>query len=138
CSALLLAVMCAASVSAETPYDKFLRQHYYNGGMSVQMCDSVMTRRSLVNPCKQTNSFIINAIKNDIIAVCKEAGKPYITRDGRNLRISSKPFTVVTCNRKGGSNKPPCNYRGNRSTRNIVIDCVNDLPVHYEEGIIAA
>ncbi|MGH0161231.1 UNVERIFIED_CONTAM: hypothetical protein FKN15_076451 [Acipenser sinensis] len=135
---LLLAVMYATLVLAnETPYQKFLRQHYHHGGMSVQMCDSEMRKRSLVNPCKETNSFII-AQKNDIIAVCNKAGKSYTTSQGKLMRISLNPFSVVTCKLRGASDRPPCNYRGNSSTRKSVIACENNLPVHYEEGIIAA
>nr|XP_023654483.1 angiogenin-like [Paramormyrops kingsleyae] len=120
----------------ESRYQKFLRQHF-DPNMAVKKCDSTIKSRKIfgnedTHSCKQVNTFIAAGNKNDIKNVCDKAGSPY----RGNLRISNKPFHVITCDLKGGSGRPPCEYRGHSSTRKIVIGCENKLPVHYEEGII--
>nr|XP_060639021.1 ribonuclease-like [Anolis sagrei ordinatus] len=115
-------------------YETFLRQHYDNPKSSVgsNYCDAMMQKRDLTKPqCKEVNSFI-HETKNNIIDVCGNGGEPY----GDRLRRSKKQFSVTTCKLKGGSTRPPCNYRENKSERYIVIACRDKLPVHYDEGLI--
>ncbi|XP_028571948.2 angiogenin-2-like [Podarcis muralis] len=131
-----LVSVLALGAYCETPYEKFLRQHYDNPKSSVgkQYCDVMMKRRGLDKPaCKEVNSFI-HGTKNNIIAVCTASGgKDY----GKGLRISLRPFTVTTCKHKGGSTRPPCKYSDNKSSRYIVIACNQDgKPVHFDESLI--
>ncbi|XP_015194688.1 angiogenin-4-like [Lepisosteus oculatus] len=138
---LFLVVMIAVPVLGRCPppdyeirYQKFLRQHYHRGGMSVKDCNTAMSQRCLNKPCKEMNSFILDATTNQIQDVCDKAGTPL--GEG-NLRQSTQPFQVVTCKHSGGSSRPPCQYKGSKSTRYIVIGCDADkFPVHFEEGII--
>ncbi|XP_018592605.2 angiogenin-4-like, partial [Scleropages formosus] len=120
----------------ESRYQKFLRQHH-DTKMTVSRCDSTIKKRKIygnetTHSCKKVNTFVVSATKNQLKAVCDKAGSPY----GEGLRISNQPFFVITCTLMGGSDRPPCEYRGNKSTRKIVISCENKLPVHYDEGII--
>ncbi|MBN3325439.1 ANG4 protein, partial [Atractosteus spatula] len=117
----------------ETPYQKFLRQHYHRGGMSVKDCNTEMSQRCMDNPCKEKNSFIIDATKKLIQEVCDKGGMPV----GGDLRQSTSPFQVLTCKHKGGSTRPPCEYSGVKSSRYIVIGCnAEKFPVHFDESII--
>uniref|UniRef100_A0A8C9R328 Ribonuclease A-domain domain-containing protein n=1 Tax=Scleropages formosus TaxID=113540 RepID=A0A8C9R328_SCLFO len=113
---------------------EFLRQHH-DTKMTVSRCDSTIKKRKIygnetTHSCKKVNTFVVSATKNQLKAVCDKAGSPY----GEGLRISNQPFFVITCTLMGGSDRPPCEYRGNKSTRKIVISCENKLPVHYDEG----
>uniref|UniRef100_A0A3B3SED1 Ribonuclease A-domain domain-containing protein n=1 Tax=Paramormyrops kingsleyae TaxID=1676925 RepID=A0A3B3SED1_9TELE len=122
----------------ETRYQKFLRQHF-DRDMAVKKCGSEMDKRKIygdehTHSCKKVNTFIVCDSKNLINDVCDKAGSPYPKNP--QLRISNKPFHVITCKMMGGSDRRPCEYRGDSSTRKIVIGCENKLPVHYEEGII--
>ncbi|XP_028559946.2 angiogenin-2-like [Podarcis muralis] len=131
-----LVSVLALGAYCETPYEKFLRQHYDNPKSSVgkQYCDVMMKRRGLDKPaCKEVNTFI-HGTKNNIKSVCTASGgKDY----GNGLRIALRPFTVTTCKHKGGSTRPPCKYSDNKSSRYIVIACnQNNEPVHFDESII--
>ncbi|XP_042331052.1 ribonuclease-like [Sceloporus undulatus] len=113
---------------------QFNRQHFDNPKSNVgkRYCDAMMQRRGMTKPqCKSVNSFI-HGTKKDINDVCGKGGKPY----GNNLRRSNKQFSVTTCKLSGGSTRPPCKYRENKSNRYIVIACRDGKPVHYEEGQI--
>uniref|UniRef100_A0A8D0BQB9 Ribonuclease A-domain domain-containing protein n=1 Tax=Salvator merianae TaxID=96440 RepID=A0A8D0BQB9_SALMN len=133
---LLLVQSCEGQRFCETAYQKFLRQHYDNPKSNVgrNYCNAMMQRRELTKPtCKDVNSFI-HEKKQDILDVCTDkGGKAY--KDG--LRVSLKPFSVTTCKHKGGSTRPPCEYKENKSERYIVIRCNNrNEPVHFDESII--
>ncbi|XP_023608647.1 angiogenin [Myotis lucifugus] len=113
-------------------YRHFLEQHYDLNprGRNDAYCDTMMRRRGLTSPCKDTNTFI-HGTSNNIKAVCEdENGKPY----GANFRISKSPFQVTTCKLRGGSNRPPCRYRATAGSRDIVIACEHGLPVHFDES----
>ncbi|KAG5853200.1 hypothetical protein ANANG_G00070540 [Anguilla anguilla] len=135
---LILAITCTV-ISQDTQYQKFTTQHYKKG-MAVKDCNKKMgtiNKSYYSNHCKAVNSVISTSTTNLINAVCDKAGEAYTMPDGRVLRRSSQQFRVITCTRKGGSDRPPCEYTGSNSMRNIVIDCNADkLPVHYEEGHI--
>lgn len=115
-------------------YRHFLHQHYdaTPRGRNDRYCESMMERRRLTRPCKDTNTFI-HGNSNDIRAICRdENGRPY----GENLRISRSPFQITTCRHIGGSLRPPCRYRATADYRDIVVACENDLPVHFDESFI--
>ncbi|XP_003229328.1 angiogenin [Anolis carolinensis] len=112
-------------------YIHFLNQHRDNSNPNTggRYCNDMMKKRGLTRPnCKQKNSFI-HASDNAIKAVCGEKGEPY-----GNMRLSCDAFRVTTCNMKGGSTRPPCDYRHDNRPRYIVIACEQGYPVHYDEG----
>nr|XP_020633361.1 ribonuclease-like [Pogona vitticeps] len=130
---LLLAILFILEAYA-ADYKTFLRQHYDNPKSNVgkRYCNTMMQRRGMTKPqCKAVNSFV-HASKKQITGVCGAGGQPH----GNNLRRSRKQFSVTTCKHTGGSTRPPCNYRENKSQRFIVIACRGGKPVHYDEGQI--
>ncbi|XP_042327387.1 angiogenin-2-like isoform X1 [Sceloporus undulatus] len=129
---LLAMVFIVGTYAAD--YPSFLSHHYDNPRSNVgkRYCNTMMQRRGMTKPqCKAVNSFI-HGSKKQIIAVCSKGGKPY----GNGLRRSNKQFSVTTCKLSGGSPRPPCNYRENRSNRFIVVACRGGKPVHFDEGQI--
>ncbi|KAM6202572.1 angiogenin [Rhynchocyon petersi] len=114
-------------------YRRFLIQHYdaKPQGRNDRYCVSMMERRGLTRPCKDTNTFIHDN-KNSIKAICGDNGIPY----GGNLRQSTSPFQITTCKHVGGSPRPPCRYRATKGFRNIVVACENGLPVHFDESFL--
>ncbi|XP_029021769.1 ribonuclease-like 3 [Betta splendens] len=134
---LLLVLLSAAvfSQTVEDRYQHFLSQHV-NDDMSVKRCDVEMSSRSITganNACKETNTFIL-AGKKLVRGVCGQAGEPY--QQGRNLRISLQPFSVIVCELKNQVRPPRCEYRGRARTVRIVIGCEKDFPVHYQESAL--
>nr|XP_020668385.1 angiogenin-like [Pogona vitticeps] len=131
---LVVAELLPGSSCGNNPrYEKFLNQHRDDPKSSFRgrYCDSIMSRRGLTRPeCKEVNTFI-HGSKRDIQAVCAGGGVPY-----RNLTRSQHHFRVTTCTLRGGSTRPPCEYREDTSPRYIVIACVNGWPVHYDESQI--
>nr|XP_060639022.1 ribonuclease-like [Anolis sagrei ordinatus] len=129
---LLAVVFIVGTYAAD--YQTFLRQHYDNPRSNVgnRYCNAMMQRRGMTRPqCKSVNSFV-HGSKRQITDVCGRAGKPF----GNNLRRSNRQFSVTTCRHIGGSTRPPCNYRENRSNRYIVIACRDRRPIHFDEGQI--
>ncbi|XP_003223927.3 angiogenin-2 [Anolis carolinensis] len=127
--ALLAMVFIVGTYAAD--YKTFLRQHYDNPKSNVgkRYCDTMMKRRGMTKPmCKAVNSFV-HASKKQIIAVCGKDGKPY----GNGLRRSKKQFSVTTCKHQGGSTRPPCKYKENKSNRYIVVRCSRGKPVHLDK-----
>ncbi|XP_014636027.1 PREDICTED: angiogenin [Ceratotherium simum simum] len=113
-------------------YRDFLTKHYdaKPTGRNDRYCESMMVRRGLTTPCKDTNTFI-HGKKTGIKAICGDKnGETY----NGNLRISKTPFQVTTCKHVGGSPRPPCRYRATPGYRNIVVACENGLPVHFDES----
>lgn len=92
-------------------YRKFLNEHYdaKPKGRDDRYCESMMKKRGLTSPCKDTNTFIHDTT-NNIKAICGRDGSPY---EG-NLIISNAPFQVTTCKHHGGSQRPPCRYRASK------------------------
>lgn len=143
CAVILLLVMCALFSTDAQPadvrqrYEKFLRQHVY-GNMNEHICDREISKRHITQPntdngCKEVNTFI-QANKDTVRAVCTGGGEIY--NKNKDFYMSNQPFAVVTCTHKSGARHPKCTYRGNKSTRKIVVKCEQDWPTHYEEGII--
>uniref|UniRef100_A0A672N6S9 Ribonuclease like 2 n=1 Tax=Sinocyclocheilus grahami TaxID=75366 RepID=A0A672N6S9_SINGR len=105
-------------------YQNFLNQHL-GPHVSAHACDNEIRKRHITasgttNSCKKVNTFI-QANKNDIKVVCGRNGG---TPQGNNLFMSNQPFPVVTCKLKSGERHPKCEYRGNTSSRYIVLGCI--------------
>ncbi|XP_062944539.1 angiogenin [Cynocephalus volans] len=115
----------------DSRYKDFLTKHYdaKPTGRNDRYCETMMKRRGLTSPCKDTNTFI-HGSKGSIKAICGNDGNPH----RENLRISKSPFQVTTCKHVGGSPWPPCRYRATSGSRYIVVACANDLPVHFDES----
>ncbi|XP_006883343.1 PREDICTED: angiogenin [Elephantulus edwardii] len=135
---LLLVFMLGLSLTPpaltqdDSRYKHFLTQHYdaKPKGRNDRYCASMMERRGLTTPCKDTNTFI-HGNKGNIKDICgNKNGIPH----RENLRISKSAFQVTTCRHTGGSPRPPCRYRATQGFRNIVVACENGLPVHFDES----
>ncbi|NP_001257851.1 angiogenin precursor [Callithrix jacchus] len=114
-------------------YIRFLEEHYdpktRNG--NDRYCEKMMRLRNMISPCKGTNTFI-HGNKESIKAICgTENGESY----NGNKRISKSAFQVTICKHRGGSPRPPCQYRATAGFRNVVVACENGLPVHLDESI---
>ncbi|XP_050960729.1 ribonuclease-like 3 [Labeo rohita] len=141
-SAVILLLVLAASFTAhgqpediKPRYEKFLNQHL-GPDMTEKKCDSEIKHRKISdsktpNGCKEVNTFI-KANKHQINAVCDKGGTP----QSNGMIKSNQPFPVITCKLKSSENKRKCEYRGNKSTRYIVVKCEKGWPVHYDEGIV--
>ncbi|XP_077170531.1 angiogenin-4-like isoform X2 [Paroedura picta] len=131
---LLVAGLVHGSSCGNNPrYEKFLNQHRDDPRSSFhgRYCDTLMRSRDLTKPaCKEINTFI-HGSKRQIRAVCGQGG----VQDGELVR-SRQPFRVTTCTLRGGSTRPPCEYKENTSPRYIVIGCEDGWPVHYDESRI--
>ncbi|XP_060110929.1 angiogenin-like [Heteronotia binoei] len=130
----LVAELLPGSSCGNNPrYEKFLNQHRDDPRSSFhgRYCDTLMRSRGLTRPeCKEVNTFI-HGSKRQIRAVCSQGGVP----DGQ-LQRSRQPFRVTSCTLRGGSVRPPCEYKENTSPRYIVIGCEDGWPVHYDESRI--
>nr|XP_012608281.1 angiogenin isoform X2 [Microcebus murinus] len=118
----------------DSRYKHFLTQHYdaKPRGRNDRYCESMMERRGLTSPCKDTNTFI-HGNKGNVKAICgNKNGSPH----RENLRISKSPFQVTTCRHVGGSSRPPCRYRATPGFRHIVVACEGGLPVHFDESFL--
>ncbi|XP_067388393.1 ribonuclease-like [Emydura macquarii macquarii] len=115
-------------------YPQFLRQHVDNPKTRARndraYCNMMMQRRGMASPCKRTNTFI-HAPASQLQAICGPAGRPA----GRNLHDSNSRYRLTVCRLAGGSSRPPCNYRGGRTTRRVRLACVGGLPVHYDRAL---
>ncbi|XP_034991382.2 angiogenin isoform X1 [Zootoca vivipara] len=130
---LLSHLLCESSCGNNPRYEKFLSQHRdeprsrFHG----RYCNTLMGSRGLTKPeCKEVNTFI-HGSKRQIRAVCAEGGLP-----SGELRKSRQHFRVTTCTLRGGSTRPPCEYKENISPRYIIIGCEGGWPVHYDESQI--
>ncbi|XP_054849590.1 angiogenin-like [Eublepharis macularius] len=131
---LLVAELLPGFSDGNNPrYENFLNQHRDDPKSSFhgRYCDTLMRSRGLTRPqCKEINTFI-HGSKRQIRAVCDRGGVP----DGQ-LQRSLQHFRVTTCTLRGGSTRPPCEYKENTSPRYIVIGCEGGWPVHYDESQI--
>ncbi|XP_067389117.1 ribonuclease-like [Emydura macquarii macquarii] len=136
---MLLLVLLAtwlALARGETRFGKFQRQHVAPPRTGPQnnrdYCNSMMRSRGMTSPvCKRTNTFIHVNNVNPITNVCGPGGTPA----PKNLHDSIAHFNLTTCRLQGGSQRPPCNYKGNTKYRPIRIGCVRRLPVHFDRII---
>ncbi|XP_058522120.1 angiogenin [Ochotona princeps] len=139
---LLLIFMLGLGVTPPTlaqddsRYQRFLTRHYDAKplGRNDRYCETMMRRRGMTSPCKDTNTFV-HGNKKKIKAICEaKNGRPY----GDNFRISTSAFQVTTCKHIGGSPLPPCRYRATAGLRNIVVACEGGLPVHFDESFFVS
>nr|XP_056719009.1 ribonuclease-like [Euleptes europaea] len=132
---LLLALLgpLPASAQRENRHQKFQRQHVdypkTNPDLDARRyCNLMMQRRGMAsNACKPTNTFI-HGNPEDVDAVCTHGG----TYSSENYYDSNTPFESTSCRITGGSQKPPCNYRGRATSQPIRVACVNGVPVHFK------
>ncbi|KAK2506689.1 hypothetical protein MC885_002273, partial [Smutsia gigantea] len=86
---LALGLTPLALAQDDSRYKHFLTQHYdaKPRGRNDRYCESMMERRGLTTPCKDTNTFI-HGNKGSLKAICENKnGNPY----GATLRISKSP-----------------------------------------------
>ncbi|XP_013923832.1 PREDICTED: ribonuclease-like [Thamnophis sirtalis] len=135
---VLAAVLILGTFAAT--YQEFLEHHYDNPRSNVRgnYCNGMMRRRGITRPrCRPFNTFIHDT-KKKIAAVCGNEGTfiPPVQPNNRGLWRSHQHFRVTTCKLRGSRVNPPCEYRINTSSRNIVLGCEGGQPVHYEEDEI--
>lgn len=136
--AMLLLVMVLlgplpALTQRETRLEKFHRQHVDFPRTNPEMdarryCNLMMQRRGLTtSSCKPSNTFI-HAQPSSVDAICSHGGTLY----NENYYDSSAPFEITACRITGGSQRPPCNYRGRPNLQRIRVACENGVPVHFK------
>ncbi|KAH0626308.1 hypothetical protein JD844_001220 [Phrynosoma platyrhinos] len=123
-----------ALTQRESRHDKFLRQHIDFPKTSSELdarryCNLMMQRRGMTATfCKPSNTFI-HAAHPDVHDICRNGGTYY----NENYYDSNTPFSLTACRIiGGGSQSPPCNYRGRVSTQRIRVACLNGEPVHFK------
>ncbi|XP_061445920.1 ribonuclease-like [Rhineura floridana] len=134
---LLLMVLLGplpAFTQRESRHDKFLRQHidYPKTGSDVdarRYCNLMMQRRGMTNNvCKPSNTFI-HGHHMAVYGICSNEGTYY----SGNYYDSNTPFDITSCRLVGGgSQRPPCNYRGRLSFQRVRVACINGEPVHFQ------
>ncbi|XP_064811823.1 ribonuclease-like 3 [Oncorhynchus masou masou] len=130
---LFLVLLCATVMAnVDQQHKQFLKQHV-NGKMNTQACDSQMKSLNLNRldkQCKEKNTFI-GANPEQVIQICTGGGTP----KGKNLVQSNKGFFIVICTRTGVHSYPNCTYKGSSATKNVIIACESNLPVHYDGDV---
>ncbi|XP_060638937.2 angiogenin-like [Anolis sagrei] len=129
---LVLACVIASGGSSQNPrHEKFWRQHhdFPRTNMAGQdYCGTMMLRRGMARPCKDTNSFV-HVPKNQLKDICGWAGTHY----RRALRISREPLHVTTCKLQG-TLRGQCRYWSHTGQRHIHIGCdASGWPIRFEE-----
>ncbi|XP_048373781.1 ribonuclease-like [Sphaerodactylus townsendi] len=132
---LLLALLgpLPAFTQRETRHQKFQRQHVDFPKTSPDLdprryCNLMMQRRKMAgDTCKPSNTFV-HGNPEDVDAVCTHGG----VYSSENYYDSNISFEITSCRISGGSQRPPCNYRGRLSTQNIRVACINNMPVHFK------
>nr|XP_060636123.1 ribonuclease-like [Anolis sagrei ordinatus] len=136
-SALLLLLVLLGPMPAltqrESRHDKFLRQHVdfpkTNSELDARRyCNLMMQRRGMTaTVCKPSNTFIHGA-HSEVDAICSNGGTYY----SENYYDSTTSFPITACRIAGGSQGPPCNYRGRITTQRVRVACINGEPVHFK------
>ncbi|XP_015273013.1 PREDICTED: ribonuclease-like [Gekko japonicus] len=136
---LLLMVLLGpwpASTQRETRHQKFQRQHVNYPKTSPELeprryCNLMMqSRKMTTNACKPSNTFI-HGSPEDVDAICTHGG----THSSENYYDSNVSFEVTSCRISGGSQRPPCSYRGRLSSQHVRVACVNGVPVHFKAAL---
>lgn len=134
-STLLLLVSCmvASQVFSQNPrHEKFWRQHndFPRTKLAEQdYCRTMMLRRGMARPCKDTNSFV-HVPRNQLKDICSWAGSHY----RRALRLSRSQLPVTTCKLQATS-RGQCQYWAHSGQRHILIGCdPSGWPIHFEES----
>uniref|UniRef100_A0A8D0BKB5 Ribonuclease A-domain domain-containing protein n=1 Tax=Salvator merianae TaxID=96440 RepID=A0A8D0BKB5_SALMN len=138
---LLLVVLLGpwpAPAQRESRHDKFLRQHLdfpktNRDWDARRYCSLMMQRRGMtVDVCKPSNTFI-HADHLAVHAICSTGGAYH----SENYYDSSASFELTACRLVGGgSQRPPCNYRGKVSNQRIRVACLNGEPVHFKAPLL--
>ncbi|KAH0626310.1 hypothetical protein JD844_001222 [Phrynosoma platyrhinos] len=130
---LLLTCLIRSQVSPQNPrHEKFWRQHQDFPRTKVagqNYCGTMMLRRRMARPCKDTNSFV-HAPKSQLKDICGWAGTHY----RRDLRLSKEQLSVTTCKLQGTSHGQ-CRYWSHTGQRQIHIRCdLSGWPIRFEES----
>ncbi|KAJ7314157.1 hypothetical protein JRQ81_006097 [Phrynocephalus forsythii] len=130
---LLVSCMVASQVIPQNPqHEKFWRQHNDFPRTKLAQkdyCRTMMLRRGMASPCKDTNSFV-HAPRNQLKDICSWAGSHY----RRALRLSKSQLLVTTCKLQG-TTRGQCQYWAHTGQRHILIGCdPSGWPVHFEES----
>nr|XP_032620440.1 ribonuclease-like isoform X2 [Chelonoidis abingdonii] len=128
---LVLLVACLALASGQ-PWDwlntRFLKEHVNNpkneAASNRAYCKMMMLDRGVI--WKYTNTFIHEPV-DTINAICKDDGIPV----GGFNRKSKNPFKITTCT----FNLLTFSFDGLSGTSNIVLTCLNGLPVKFVRNI---
>ncbi|XP_054848239.1 ribonuclease-like [Eublepharis macularius] len=136
---LLLLVLLGplpSSSQRETRHQKFQRQHVDFPKTNPEWdarryCNLMMQRRGMsTDTCKPSNTFI-HGSPEDVDAICTHGG----TYSSDNFYNSNAHFEITSCRITGGSQRPPCNYRGILSSQRVQVACLNSLPVHFKRAL---
>lgn len=94
-------------------------------------CNLMMQRRKMTDSaCKPSNTFI-HGSPEDVDAICTDGG----TYFSENYYDSNAHFEVTSCRITGGSQRPPCAYRGRRTSQRVRVACTNSVPVHFKAAL---
>ncbi|XP_062993024.1 ribonuclease-like [Elgaria multicarinata webbii] len=138
CSGLLLLMVLLGPLPAltqrESRHEKFFRQHIDFPKTSSELdprryCNLMMQRRGMTATiCKPSNTFI-HGDHTPVDAICRGGGTFY----SENYYDSNAPFDLTACRLVGGGTQhPPCTYRGRISSQRIRVACINGEPVHFK------
>lgn len=120
----LLSLLCLPRCTANTPYDKFLKQHVDFpkswAENEQRYCTTMMGRRSI--RCQPRNTFL-HASEAQLRAVCRSGAS-----QGPDVRDSQGTFRLTVCTRRP---KGPCLYQGSSTTARIRLACRDGSPVQY-------
>ncbi|XP_038597410.1 ribonuclease 4-like [Tachyglossus aculeatus] len=102
-------------------------------GGPTQYCNVLMQRRGLItgNRCKPLNTFI-HEDPGALVTLCRTPARRCRNPRMRNCHRSSQPLKVTDCKAVPGTRPPNCRYRSISRSRNIVVACVQQRPVHFD------
>ncbi|KAJ6651897.1 hypothetical protein lerEdw1_015953 [Lerista edwardsae] len=137
CAVLLLVMVLMGPLPAltqrETRQEKFHRQHIDFPRTSPELdawryCNLMMQRRGMTtSSCKLSNTFI-HAQHASVDAICNNGGTLY----NENYYDSNAPLEITACRVTGGSQRPPCKYRGRPNFQRVRVACEHGVPVHFK------
>nr|XP_034992999.1 ribonuclease-like [Zootoca vivipara]XP_034993000.1 ribonuclease-like [Zootoca vivipara] len=134
CSLLIFLMVLPALTQRESRHEKFNRQHMDSPKTRSDLdarryCNLMMQRRGMTDSvCKPSNTFI-HGDPMAVDAICGDGG----THSSENYYDSNTPFDITACRIVGGgSQRPPCNYRGRSTSQRIRVACTNGVPVHFK------
>ncbi|MEQ2300451.1 hypothetical protein AMECASPLE_025563 [Ameca splendens] len=135
CLLLVQVVAPETTEVSEQRFREFVRQHIIEA-MDPNDCTTVMANRTITKKVrtkdrteinetkgsKKINTFIITN-ENEVKAICQGQNKP------KKIQ-SAKKFKIVVCNLTNEGH-----YKGREDYQIIVVECANNLPVHFHKQI---
>nr|XP_014435815.1 ribonuclease-like [Pelodiscus sinensis] len=131
----LLSLLCLPRSTANTPYDKFLKQHvdfpksWAENELPRGLPQVVGGERAALlhhhdrsSSCQPRNTFL-HASEAQLRAVCRSGAS-----QGPDVRDSQGTFRLTVCTRRP---KGPCLYQGSSTTARIRLACRDGSPVQY-------